>query len=165
MVLSVAVALPANAKKPLSGDMELNFNLGYDNPATPCPGITWAGTVELEGTTYGMAFYPTSAKDVGATHHFDEIWVIYDAPFDFTGGVLTECVPGDIVLAGTDSGVTSPNSKYRMNGAVGSAFAPFAEWDGRNVHMSGDITWADLVLPDGTIIVVPETAPGTFRLN
>jgi hypothetical protein len=158
MVLSVAVALPATAKEPLSGDMELYFNLGFGNPDAPCPDITWAGTVELDGVTYGMAFYPTGAKDVGKTHHFVEDWEIYDAPYEFMGGVLTECSPGDIVLSGTVAGVTSPNSKYRMNGTVGEAFAPFAEWTGRNVHMSGDITWAE-------IIVVPATAPGVFRIN
>jgi hypothetical protein len=165
MVLSVAVALPATAKEPLRGDMELYFNLGFGNPDAPCPDLSWAGTVELDGIIYGIAFFPTGAKDVGAVHHFEEIWEIYDAPFEFTGGVLAECVPGDIVLAGTDSGVTGPNSTYRMNGTVAEAFAPFSEWVGRNVHMSGDITWADMELPDGTIVVVPATAPGTFRIN
>jgi len=164
MVLSVAVALPATAKEPLSGDVELYFNLGYDQATAPCPDITWAGTVELDGVTYGMAFFPTDAKDVGKTHHFVEDWEIYDAPYEFEGGVLTECIPGGIVLAGTDSGVTSPNSKYRMNGTVDEAFAPFAEWADRKVHMSGDITWEEIVLPD-EVILVPATAPGTFRIN
>jgi hypothetical protein len=164
LVLSVAAALPATAKEPLQGDMELYFNLGFGNTDAPCPDITWAGTVEIDGIIYGMAFYPTDDGFTGKAHHFDEIWEVYDAPFEFTGGVLTECVPGDIVLAGTDSGVTSPNSTYRMNGTVGEAFAPFAEWVGRNSHMSGYITWAEMVVGDETIIV-PATAPGTFRLN
>jgi hypothetical protein len=164
LVLSLAVAVPANAEEPLRGDMELYFNLGFGNPDAPCPDITWAGTVELDGVTYGMAFYPTDAKDVGKTHHFVEDWEIYDAPYEFMGGVLTECSPGDIVLSGTDAGVTSPNSKYRMNGTVGEAFAPFAEWTGRNVHASGDITWAEIIV-GVEVIVVPATAPGVFRIN
>jgi hypothetical protein len=164
LVLSLAVAVPANAEEPLRGDMELYFNLGFGNPDAPCPDITWAGTVELDGVTYGMAFYPTDAKDVGKTHHFVEDWEIYDAPYEFMGGVLAECVPGDIVLSGTDVGVSSPNSKYRMNGTVGEAFAPFAEWAGRSVHMSGDITWTEIVVGYG-VIVVPVTAPGVFRIN
>jgi hypothetical protein len=164
LVLSVAVALPANAEEPLRGDMELYFNLGFGNPEAPCPDITWAGTVEIDGVTYGMAFFPTGAKDVGKTHHFEEAWEIYDTPYPFEGGVLTECTPGDIVLAGTDAGVSSPNSKYRMNGTVGTAFDPFVDWVGRSVHMGGDITWAEIVIGDETI-VVPATAPGTFRIN
>lgn len=164
MVLSVAVSLPATAKEPLRGDMELNFNLGFENPNAPCPDITWAGTVELDGITYGMAFFPTDAKDVGKTHHFEEIWEIYDTPYLFEGGVLTVCTPGAIVLSGTDAGVSSPNSKYRMNGTVGEAFDPFAEWLGRSVHMSGHITWAE-ILVGGEMIIVPATAPGTFRIN
>ena len=168
----VAAPVSAGAEKPISGEMELYFNLGFGNPDAPCPGISWAGTVELGGTTYGIAFIPLDAKDVGKVHHFAEAWVIYDTPFTFTGGVLTECTSGDVVLSGTDAGVSSPNSKYRMNGTVGEAFAPFVQWDGRNVHMSGDITWAEIEVPnpddpDGGLmtIVVPATAPGYFRIN
>lgn len=169
----VAAPVSAGADKPISGEMELYFNLGFgseDDPETPadeeapCPGISWAGTVELEGVTYGIAFFPTDAKDVGKVHHFTENWEIYDTPFAFEGGVLAECTPGGIVLSGTDAGVSSPNSKYRMNGTVGDAFAPFAQLDGRKVHMSGDITWQNLGTDDEPIIV-PATAPGDFRIN
>ena len=161
----VAAPVSAGADKPISGEMELYFNLGFGNPDAPCPDISWAGTVELEGFPYGIAFFPTGAKDVGKVHHFTEIWEIYDAPFAFLGGVLAECRPGDVVLSGTDAGVSSPNSKYRMNGTVGEAFAPFAQLDGRNVHMSGDITWQEIVVPDVGPITVPATAPGYFRIN
>lgn len=164
LVLSVAVALPASAKEPLKGDMELYFNLGFGDPHAPCPDITWAGTVQLEGVTYGMAFFPTGAKDVGVVHHFAEIWEIYDTPYTFMGGVLMECTPGEIVLAGTDAGNTETNDKYRMNGTVEDAFDPLAEWGGHNVHMDGYITWAEIVVGTETIIV-PATAPGTFRIN
>jgi hypothetical protein len=160
----VAAPVSAGAEKPISGEMELYFNLGFGNSSAPCPDITWAGTVELEGTTYGMAFFPTGEKNVGQVHHFTEVWKIYDTPFTFVGGVLAECASGDVVLSGTDAGVSSPNSKYRMNGTVGEAFAPFVQWDGRNVHMSGDITWAEIVIDEETIIV-PATAPGYFRIN
>jgi hypothetical protein len=52
------------------------------------------------------------------------------------------------------------------NETVGDAFAPFAQWDGRNVHMSGDITWTEIPNPEGEgTITVPVTAPGYFRIN
>lgn len=160
----VAAPVSAGADKPISGDMELYFNLGFGNPEAPCPDITWAGTVELMGITYGIAFFPTGEKNVGKVHHFTEVWEVYDTPFDFTGGVLTECSPGEIVLSGTDAGVSSPNSKFRMNGTVEEAFAPFAQWEGRHVHMSGDITWMEIIVDEETI-TVPATAPGFFRIN
>jgi hypothetical protein len=166
VVMSVALAIPADAKKPLGGEMDLYFNLGSENEDAPCPGISWAGTVVLEGTTYGIAFMPFGGKIVGQARHFAEVWEIYYTPLAFEGGVLTECMQAetDIVLSGTDAGVTSPNSKYRMNGTVGEAFAPFAQWDGRNVHMSRDITWQNLGTDDEPIIA-PETGDGYFRIN
>jgi len=177
--LLLVMAIPVSAAKPLGGDMELDFNLGFDIDGAPCDDITWAGTVELEGTEYGIAFIPTGGKDVGKAHHFIEDWVIYDTPFvfedDFVAGVLVNCVPVDakVVLAGIDAGVSSPNSKYRMNGTVGEANAPFAEWLGRNVHMSGIITWQEIQVPEDPedpnsaliTITVPATAPGHFRIN
>lgn len=177
--LLLAMAVPASAAKPLGGDMELDFNLGFDFDGAPCDDITWAGTVELDGTEYGIAFIPAGGKDVGKAHHFIEDWVIYDTPFvfedDFVDGVLVNCVPvdGEVVLAGIDAGVSSPNSKYRMNGTVGEANAPFAKWLGRNVHMSGIITWQEIQVPEDPedpnsaliTITVPATAPGHFRIN
>lgn len=161
----VAAPVSAGADKPISGEMELHFNLGFGNEFAPCPDVSWAGTVDLDGNTYGIAFFPTGEKNVGKVHHFTEVWEVYGTPFDFTGGVLTECSPGEIVLSGTDAGVSSPNDKYRMNGTVEEAFAPVAQWDGRHVHMSGDITWQEIVVPDVGPITVPATAPGYFRIN
>lgn len=159
VVLALLLAIPVSAKKPLEGDMELYFNLGFGNPEAPCPGLTWAGTVELDGVVYGMAFYPTGEKDVGKVHHYWEDWYIYDTPFEFMGGaVLDECVPGEIVLAGTDKGVFSPNIKYRMSGTVDQAAEPFEEWLGRRVYMAGIGNF-------DPITGAPVTAPGTFRLN
>ena len=168
----VAAPVSAGPDKPISGEMELHFNLGFGNEVAPCPVSARAWAVPLDGITHGIAFFPTGEKNVGKVHHFTEVWEVYDPPFDFMGGLLTECSPGEIVLSGTDAGVSSPNSKYRMNGTVEEAFAAFAQWDGRRVHMSGDITWQDIDVPNpdpdvgGLItITVPETAAGYFRIN
>lgn len=67
-------------------------------------------------------------------------------------------VPGEIVLSGYDSGiVTVKNSKYHMNGDVQVAEGDFADWLGRNVHMSGLIEWYPFE--------APHFAPGVFRIN
>lgn len=148
----------ADARQPLRGDMELNFNVGFVIQEG-CTTVTWAGTIDIDGETYGMAFFPTGSRQTGEAFHFEENWVIYDAPFGFDApGLLMECPMGDVVLAGYDSGVTSPNAKYRMSGAVEVALEEFDGWDGRRVHMDGYIVY------DQTT-GVPLTAPGSFRLN
>ena len=63
-----------------------------------------------------------------------------------------------MLLTGTDEGIVSPNSKYRMNGEVTDAAEQWSHLIGRTVHMSGYITWD----PDTGM---PLTAPGTFRVN
>lgn len=159
ITLSLIVAAPAAAKRPGGGDMDLYLNFGFGMPGAPCPAVTWAGTVELGGDLYGIAFMATGAKDVGATHHFSELWEVYDAPFDFTGGVLVECTAGDLVLAGDDRGVgTMVNGRFHMSGRVSAAAPPFEDWLGRVVYIKGSA----IVDPASG---VPLMAPGSFRLN
>ncbi len=142
-------------KKPaphLTGAMDLTFVL-VPQPA-PNQDVVWDGIIDFEGGgTYGIRFHHTGGELRGKSNHFEEYFEIYD---------LGD--PTIVYLAGSDAGVVSlANSKYRANGEVEVAIAPFEMWLGRNMHMNGIINWQDL-LGDGTVIV-PETAPGTFRLN
>ena len=137
------------AKKPaanLIGTMELDFM--FVNPV-------WVGTVDLEGYgVYGIRFENLGGIDVGQASHFVENFEIYD--------LLS---PTTIYMGASDFGVVSmANSKYRMNGEIDVAIAPFEMWLGRHVHMSGEITWQVLETPDGPV-VAPATAPGTLRIN
>jgi hypothetical protein len=144
------------AKTPLYGEMVLDFVGGV-----PAGAPTWAGTVEIGGVTYGMAFFTVgTGKPFGADHpnqgtkliFYEEIWEIYGE------GEAWDDVDPTILLSGPDEGVvTVKNLKYRMNGSVEEAVEPFAMWVGRNVHMSGDIVW-----PAGG---PPVSAPGIFRIN
>lgn len=162
LALTMVIVAPAGAKKPLGGNMELEFNLAFNPEGSGTELITWVGTVELEDELYGIAFFPTAEKNVGTVHHFWEDWKIY--PYDqgepffaFTGGVLTEFEPYDPVLEGSDRGVSTLNDKYHMNGRVEGAAAPFEEWLGRSVHMKGVIEWYDFG--------APHFGPGVFRIN
>lgn len=161
LVLTLGVAAPATANKPLYGEMDLHWNNGFEDASGECPAISWAGNIDIDGTWFGMTFVPTSGRDTGKAFHFVEDWAIYDGTFDFSEdfseGVLTECAPGDVVLAGEDFGVTGWNDKYRMNGTVSTAEDPFEDWMGRRVHMNGLIVWNEA---DSSL-----EAPGTFRLN
>jgi len=140
-----------SAKKPsahLTGAMDLYFNPGvFLDPTEP----VWVGTIVLEGQDeYGMRFFSLSApRTYSQARPFEEYFEIFEI--------------GDetVVLAGHDAGVsTLANSKYRMNGEIEVANYPFEEWLGRGVHMSGIITWQD-----EAPLIVPATAPGTFRIN
>jgi hypothetical protein len=147
------------AKKPaphLTGTMELEFTFGAW-PEEP----VWVGTITFEDYgTYGARFFHLSPfKDFSQASPFLEYFEIYDLEDD-----------AKVYLGGPDAGVTTlankppDDTKYRMNGEIDVANAPFAEWLGRSVHMSGVITWQNLGTPEEPVIA-PATAPGTFRIN
>lgn len=159
-LVMMSLVTPAEAKKPLSGEMVLGFNLTWTEPQTEVP--VWVGTVTLDGVEYGMAFFnvgtgkPFDESPSPAVSFFEEVWEIYDVDT----GVMNPSgfERGDIVMKGPDAGVVSfNNNKYRMNGSVGEAFGDFSGWAGRNVHMSGTISFYDFG--------APQFAPGTFRVN
>ena len=60
LALTMVIVAPAGAKKPLGGNMELEFNLAFIPEGSGTELITWVGTVELEDELYGIAFFPTA---------------------------------------------------------------------------------------------------------
>jgi hypothetical protein len=150
-----------SARKPspnLTGTMELDFDLFAVWPEDPI----WVGTISFKGyvDVYGIRFFHLSPfRDYSQASPFEEYFEIYD--------LGDETV---VYLGGPDVGVTTlankppEDCKYRMNGEIDVATAPFEEWLGRKVHMSGVITWQNLGTPEDPIIA-PATAPGTLRIN
>ncbi len=137
--------------RPMYGEMMLYFMApGPTHPDYGPP--VWSGTItgDINGNMY---FYNWGMeKDVGQAHFFWETWLITD----------TE---GGLMLMGVDNGVVSwSNDKYRMNGVVTDAGPGYEHLVGRNVHMSGYITWENIGTPEEPVMI-PETAPGTFRVN
>lgn len=168
--------LPAGmiqAKKPLIGAMDLEFNLGWPEPQAEIP--DWVGTITIDEKEYGMLFFCTGSGKAfddnlkGKVHFFEEIWAIYDTDFDLTSLIPSSSAtdweywlpsndPEELVLWGYDAGQTNiQTSKYHMTGNVEEALGDFLMWEGRNVYMSGVIEW----LAPG----VPLYAPGTLRIN
>jgi hypothetical protein len=148
LLLTLAAIAPVDAKAPERGDQVMVLNQDLETGEFGlfgCPEIAWFGTIELAGTTYGMALYPLPGRLTGngTILHYEEEWKVWTGSFDLVpdgsdGFVLEECEPGDIVLAGVDSGVGSFRSpKFRSNGTVDEAYAPFAHWLGRRVHQDG----------------------------
>ncbi|MHA1968672.1 MAG: hypothetical protein ACW964_12815, partial [Candidatus Hodarchaeales archaeon] len=162
--------MSVSAKKPLIGEMTLQFDLDWFNdPNFPNPNRPdWVGTIKFEGDdhVYGMAFFvygsgkPFDLDPNPKVHFFKEKYEIYytlEFEFDAETGYLTEFEPGERAIWGYDVGITTQNSKYHMNGNVEYADGDFSQWIGRNVYMSGEIKWYDNGLP--------KYAPGTVRIN
>ena len=149
LMLSVAATGPVDAKAPLRGVQAMVLN---QNPVTSdlglfgCPGISWFGTIELAGRTYGMALYPLPGRTTGqgSILHYEEGWKVWTGSFTITDGSLESCEPGDVVLSGVDNGTASfRTGKFRSNGTVDEASEPFADWLGRRVHQDGVIGLID----------------------
>jgi hypothetical protein len=173
-ILMLLPAISGSAKKPITGTMALEYNLFWPGYQDVIP--DWVGTISFDGVNeeYGMVFFctgtgkPFEDPERGSAFFFGETYVIYEyvtlhTVFSPEGEFLYQWLEhGDILLWGYDTGATTKNSKYRMNGNV--------EYDllfnsvGRNVHMSGLITWQDIGTPEDPIIA-PLGAPGTFRIN
>ena len=149
------------AKKPaanLKGTMDLKFEVFAIWPEEP----VWVGTITFDVYgTYGMRFFHLSEfKTYSQASPFEEYFEIYDLADE-----------NKVYLGGPDEGVTITANKppedciYLMNGEIDQALPPFEGWLGRPVHMSGTMTWQFVTLPDGSEILVPNEAPGTFRIN
>ncbi|MDH3216234.1 MAG: hypothetical protein OEN01_08075 [Candidatus Krumholzibacteria bacterium] len=142
VMLCVVTLVLAASGPPLTCPMEVNFY--EDNPI-------WRGTVT--GDISGYIFFTNIGtgkrgdQEPGMTLPFAEVWLISS---DKKGKKM--------ILTGTDEGVVSPNSDYRMNGLVTDAAPEWSHLIGRQAHASGYITWD----PDTGM---PLTAPGTFKIN
>lgn len=154
VILSLLVVVPVNAKQPLGGWIDADFNLGFGDAETPCPEITWVGNIDIDGVLYGFAWTPTSPlKEAGVSIHYTEKWMIYESPFEYDGGVFEEC---DVAVAvwGYDAGAASPVNAIG-NGSV-EWVNPDGPFDvmllGRNVHWSGSLA-------------SPIEFSGMFRIN
>lgn len=161
VLLTMALVVPADAKMPIRGEMDLGYNLSWTEPSLDVP--TWVGTVTIDDQGYGMAFFNLGTgkpfaeqPETSKASFYGERWEIYAVGT----GVMDPAafVPGTIVMAGSDQGVFSMNnSMYRMNGSVTEADGIFSTLIGRHVHMEGSLEF----YPFGA----PQFAPGTFRLN
>jgi hypothetical protein len=122
----------------------------FETDFTGVPPYFWVGTITFGTETYGIRY-----KSVGnppppppRAFVFAERFEIWDVGFT------------TLYLEGPNEGVvTCGNNKFMANGKVETAIAPFDEWIGRNVHISGYVIWViPCVLPDGA-------TDGIFRIN
>lgn len=142
LVFTLMALIPGTAQTdaPLNCQGCANFYL--ENPI-------WRGPVsgDINGTIEwsNVGTGKRGDQDPGKTIPFAEEWVIKDGS-------------GNMILTGTDEGVVSPNSEYRMNGVVTGAAPQWSHLIGRQMHGRGTITWD----PETGL---PLTASGTIRID
>ena len=164
-LFSVLVVVPATAKTPVHGDqvMLLNEIPGVGFGLYGCPNMSWFGEVEIDGETYGMGLYPepgTRFAGMSDILIYAESWKIWSDEFTLTGGVIDDCTPGTVLLAGSDHGVADfGTGVFHSNGKVTEAVTPFDEWMDRLVRQNGTL---GLVEFDG---VLGAGFLGSMRLN
>jgi hypothetical protein len=150
VVLSLVAAAPVTAKgpkqdrQPPSGHqvMILNVEVPTD-PTSPlgyygCDDISWFGTIEIDGKTFGMALYPDFEYD--GPLDYGEGWKIFSGTFKVDkDGMLKRCAPGRVVMEGHDEGVYDPSTgEFASNGDVEYAVGYFKWWgDGYKVRQGG----------------------------
>jgi hypothetical protein len=138
-ILSLVIVVPVSAKQPLRGWLEVDWNDGFQDEATPCPEIVWAGSIEIDGVLYGWAWVGTLPREAGRSVHYGTSeWMIYESPFAYDGGVFDEC-GAEIAVLGSNVGLQTPV------GSVGNGTVEWVNPDGsfdvmltgRRVHISG----------------------------
>ncbi len=163
VALSVAPAASATAhgnhghQRPFGGDqvMALNVDQATGENLYGCDEISWFGTIELYGRTYGMALYSISGE-VGddGLYYYEEGWRIFTGKFRVKDGELRRCAPGRVLAAGTDAGVWDfATGEFESEGSVDSVRCRFRSWYGQTVRQDG-------VAPQPVTVAGLENVPG-----
>lgn len=163
LALSMVPAAPTIAQgnqaadRPFGGEqvMALNIDLATDANLYGCEEISWFGTVELYGRTYGMALYSISGG-VGddGLFHYVEGWRIFTGKFQVKDGELKKCAPGTVMAAGVDTGTWDiATGEFESEGTVDYAKGRFRSWYGTTVGQDG-------VAPQPVSVAGLEDVPG-----
>ena len=134
----------------LVGSMDMNF--------TFTPPTFWNGTIDFGADgKYSLTFISYGPpRDYSNASPFKEDFIVYELNTDWTD-------QENVYLKGWNKGVTVyaqeplDPAKFVANGKVTEAYGPLKGWLGRNLHISGNIFWAQEGLP--------ESAIATMRIN
>ncbi len=144
--LSVVMATPASAglhpgHRPFGGDqvMVLNEKPEGGFGLYGCEDISWFGSIDLYGRTYGMALYSLGGYEGDdGLFHYEEGWKIFRGEFKLRDGMLKRCQPGKVLASGVDEGQWSLDTgEFESYGTVDFATWRFRTWQGRTVHQQG----------------------------
>lgn len=143
-VLSAVMAAPVSAKgnshHPFGGEQVMVLNEKPDGGfgLYGCEDISWFGTIELHGHTFGMALYSLGGYEDDGLVYYEEGWRIFTGKFKVKDGQLKRCAPGKLMAAGIDEGIWHLDTgEFESSGTVDHASRPFRSWEGRTVHQDG----------------------------
>lgn len=153
VVLSLIAAAPVTAKGPKgdrpppSGEQVMVLNVEDPNdPNSPlgyygCDDMSWFGTIEIDGKTFGMALYPNPDYDNTAVLplvEYGESWKIFTGKFKAKDGKLKRCAPGRVVMEGYGEGVWNVGTgDFASSGTDIYAAGYFKWWDGYQESQGG----------------------------
>jgi hypothetical protein len=120
-----AAPVDAGEQKPLGGPMELTlFAVPCPDPLLP-PFLTWAGTVEIDGTTFGFADFPTAPLiEDGKFMYFSEYWTMFRLEAGEAVTPEIACDATRVVAAGFNDGRGTPGMTAKADGTVAEVTEP-----------------------------------------
>jgi hypothetical protein len=142
---SVLPAIAAEDEGPILGRQDLDFNVGILTGEGAAPQVSWVGTLQVNGASYPIAYFPKGpGMQVGGWFLFEETVRIYASlEYEFTEGVLTGFEPGRVVVKFVDSGVVSPRGWAVASGKVKRANGAADPYGVLDALSPGDwITWS-----------------------
>lgn len=152
VVLSLIAVAPVTGKgpnhdrQPPSGEQVMILNTS--SPVAPlgyygCDDMSWFGTIEIDGKTFGMALYPDPDyvnEAVLPLVAYGESWKIFTGKFKAEDGILKRCAPGRVVMEGYGEGVWNVDTgEFGSSGTVTYAAGYFKWWDGYQ-EIQGGVT-------------------------
>ncbi len=145
----VGLAIPANARGRLRGDMELTFNAGIGVPTNPTADVSWVGPVDFNGDVYDLVFFPegqpTPIGD-GGWFYFADDWGLFAPGTVSVGddGVVADFDRGAAIVEGHDRGFLTPKGTGFAFGridAVNGGIDPYDRFDadavGHRIYWKG----------------------------
>ena len=125
--------------RPFGGEQVMVLNIDLDTGANlyGCEEITWFGTIELYGRTYGMALYSVYGEvEADDLYHYRETWRIFTGKFQVKNDELKQCTPGSIMASGVDEGIWYVPA-FESSSGVQYAAGRFTSWYGMTVGQDG----------------------------
>lgn len=144
IALTIPAAASAGDQRPLNGHLDLDF-VGVPCEVAPeAPFLTWIGTAEIDGTTYGWADFPTSpVVEDGKFIYAAEYWAIFHLGEGEAVTPENACDTDRVLIAGDNEAWGPPGMTAKADGYVTEVDpdGPFAGFEtGDRMFWRGRVT-------------------------
>ena len=144
IALTVPAAATAGTQRPLNGRLDLDF-VGVPCAVAHDPQfLTWIGTAEIGGETYGWADFPTAPLiEENGFVYFEEYWTIFSLDDGEAVTAENACDADRVLIAGDNDGWGPPGMTAKADGYVTEVDpdGPFAGFEtGDRMFWRGRVT-------------------------